>query len=269
MRISATRQRTPAFTLIEVLVSIAIIAILLSLAIPALSSAKTSANSMLCLTRLRSAHQAQMLYANTYEGVWPNGFSPRTTLGVWVVGCTQWESNYTMDQAWMWSFMLHDAGIVNQEKGAFDVEGISCPVIWKEQSERQLETNAWFAARQSYAYSAGLFTDPALWDPAFPQRRANPDKFRKTISVSRVAFPGNKVSLFEFADHHKSRLLIGGSTGVSVNAGFADGHADHVNADDATEPLSYTWPTPQFGPGYLEKTPFLTTAMGAQGHDFD
>jgi len=52
------------FTLIELLVSIAIIGLLVSILIPALSRARQMAKSTVCLTRLRTAGQGMVLYAN-------------------------------------------------------------------------------------------------------------------------------------------------------------------------------------------------------------
>ena len=57
-------KRKPAFTLIELLMSISIIGLLMSLLMPSLSSARKSAKSIVCSTRLRSVGQGLYLYAN-------------------------------------------------------------------------------------------------------------------------------------------------------------------------------------------------------------
>ncbi len=58
-----------AFTLIELLVVVAIIAVLISILLPALGLAKKQAKRLLCSTNLRSMGQAAMLYADENKGI--------------------------------------------------------------------------------------------------------------------------------------------------------------------------------------------------------
>src|SRR5947207_987306 len=66
----SARQR--GFTLVELLIVIGLIALLISLLIPALSRAREQSNRAKCLGNLRTIGQAMFLYASTYKDRLPN-----------------------------------------------------------------------------------------------------------------------------------------------------------------------------------------------------
>lgn len=65
------RIRFKAFTLVELLVVISIIALLIAMLLPALSAAKESARAMACLSNLRQMGMAATMYRDEYQQYFP------------------------------------------------------------------------------------------------------------------------------------------------------------------------------------------------------
>lgn len=75
-------MRQSIFTLVELLIVIGIIAILSSLLLPALQSAKNSAKSISCVNNQKQINTAFIEYANDYSG-WMPPYSLGITYGKW------------------------------------------------------------------------------------------------------------------------------------------------------------------------------------------
>ncbi|UKI34275.1 MAG: prepilin-type N-terminal cleavage/methylation domain-containing protein [Lentisphaeria bacterium] len=80
---SLRRQRRRSFTLIELLIVIAIIAILAGMLLPALQKARQSAKKTECMSRQKQVMLAQIAYADDNQGIMPVSVPYGTTYETW------------------------------------------------------------------------------------------------------------------------------------------------------------------------------------------
>ena len=92
-----SRRATRAFTLVELLVVIGIIALLIAILLPALSKARAAANTIKCAANMRTVGQAMMLYAtNNKNAIVPAGIvNADNSTTTWDLLITPYVSTYT------------------------------------------------------------------------------------------------------------------------------------------------------------------------------
>jgi prepilin-type N-terminal cleavage/methylation domain-containing protein len=102
----AVRKRPQsAFTLVELLVVIGIIALLVSILLPTLNRAREAARRTQCLSNLRSIGQMMNMYANQYKGIIPLGFSGPQG------GAKAYQNNYSLGRRRSGTQIIHYTGV--------------------------------------------------------------------------------------------------------------------------------------------------------------
>ena len=282
-----------AFTLIEVLVSVAVLAILLAISVPAVRGAKQQAERAACFASLRSAMQLHTTASAGNGGYWATllrpGEQPHHKLRSGFTVATGCYAESITQNAHYWQYALGNA-VTGGMESAFN-DGVACPVMvqyfdaglmgpgsltgdWRTSYPGQ-------AAVFSYRYSLALSTKAELWDPDEPVNRTDPDAFRKRVGFHEVKHPSAKVAMYEPGDWHGpdgANAAPSGTTGARegccANVAFCDGHVERVAIRDALKPVKAPWWDSQAGSdGRYEAIGgrgeyFSSASWGYRGRDF-
>jgi len=112
---NTSKRRQTGFTLVELLVVIGIIALLISILLPALNKAREQARVTLCLSNLRQLQNANLLFSQEHRGFIPKAWfndgpvnTPATNDGEW---------GYQDEKTWEWSYIL--SNYMQKNEGVF------------------------------------------------------------------------------------------------------------------------------------------------------
>lgn len=256
-------RSTPAgFTLIELMVSIAIISVLITLSLGAMSGARRGAREVECRVILRSVGMGHEAQAVTNGGYWMNSFSDtmnetfrhfNTSDGAW--GTSYWAQVRT------WS-----DGLIGTYWEDGDPASIwTCPEVLHRR-DQGFNDNPRFGAFSSYYYSAALISSPGLWDPDDRSAMKYYNDYRRRVAVHEVAYPSQKAALAEIADFHAKTIRPATDPDVEhLNTLFCDGHVERVRIVDAVPGLEIT--NMFYFDGISYAPPFVGTPDGYLGVD--
>ncbi|MCC5824485.1 MAG: type II secretion system GspH family protein [Phycisphaerales bacterium] len=216
-------RRPSAFTLVEVLVSIGVIAVLIAILVPALGGAWTRARELKSSANLRSIGQLMDLYRGRADDLYPAPVPGRRypswrpdglgTMGHWQA------SNY-------WPFLFSDTHPWWENEGLYLSPG----------AVRELDGRVVILPWSSYDYSASFLGDPAIWSGR-PIADNEWPLLEKSVRGSTVVYPSSKALAWDSELPYLRRPLRKDAEFNLLEKTpilFADGHvAGHVPAEAA------------------------------------
>ena len=202
------RQRRPAFTLVELLVVVGIIAILIAILMPALRRARNQAQKVDCMARVRQIMVATQMYTQLHKGWLPGPFGGTNPPGP--------HNMYDVDTGWLWTTNCL------REKEVW-----LCPVDPRPPLER----------RYSFTYNGRMIVNIGTEDEAWPvvippphMRRITSFKYPdRCLVYGEENVTGSKVGQYLINDCYFIYYDVSDDRhmGKSI-AGYLDGHAGEI-----------------------------------------
>ena len=133
-------RRFAAFTLVELLVVIGIIALLISMLLPSLNRARQQANLIDCESRLREMGHALTMYETDYRGLLPWGVIDRTSALGFANQVQTTPAN--QESYWWWNFTLSETLTGHSCLGPNGLATLTSP-IFKDKDIIEGHDNYW------------------------------------------------------------------------------------------------------------------------------
>lgn len=236
-------KRGSAFTLTELLVVVAIIAIIASLLLPALNRAKARAHSTLCLNNTRQLVFAWSVYADDHNGVLAYNLGRSARIAAlpaisgpqmsdnWVNNILDWETN---------SDDTNSATVIGTGIGPYTGKSAALYRCPSDNVVSDLQRGAGWAGRvRSYSMNAMVGDAGSFSQTGVNVNNTNYVQFFKAFNIPRPA------DIFVFLDEHPDSIddgyflnidddwaprwtdLPGSYHDGGANFSFADGHAEY------------------------------------------
>jgi prepilin-type N-terminal cleavage/methylation domain-containing protein/prepilin-type processing-associated H-X9-DG protein len=259
--------RSKAFTLVELLVVIGIIALLIAILMPALTAARRQANTVKCLSSLREVGNAFALYAHNNKGYFPAARDHLGTSDRWqrwpaliapYLSVNRQFGNYmTISQIrdnsvlwgcpeWRRSFEYNAADGPATATAVYNGYGMQYyPRFWESNNTRDLAHSSTAVTPHHEGY-----IKQSIWGRKASDRGLVADSYldiiavNATITRSNIIFgpytaAGFGVGLISVDSRHQkaNTTLQAAKDGKGVNMLFVDGHAASISPIEAVDSI--------------------------------
>jgi len=197
------------FTLIELLVVISIVSLLISILLPALSSARGATRTTVCMTKEQQFFVAIALYANDESDYVPLRLERNTS--------DSQHPAYNIYMSWVGRLQFHDYLIGNYKNQWLPEEVAKCPSVGEQPNETGVFLNPWGT---SYGINGWATTRrlPGGWDSSkYHNKLTTPVRPTRRLLIADSPSnysDGNNVN-YQPWDRHP---------GVTMNITYFDGH---------------------------------------------
>jgi prepilin-type N-terminal cleavage/methylation domain-containing protein len=230
--LAAGRRKAGAFTLVELLVVIGIIAVLIAILLPALSKARAAANRVACLSNVKQLYNGILMYCNDNHGWFPtcaepaNGVSFAQMDSDWIF----WEANRSS---------LEDSAIAKYlgVGGDHFKRILRCPA---DTFEGRKALPGISPGQGPYLYSYGMNDSTGANGIGPPIGRTKLNQWRSpSIKILLTEPLYTYEPVWDYADplarRHGTGISRNGGTVIATQASavFMDGHASAMDDDSA------------------------------------
>ena len=261
------------FTLVELLVVVGIIAVLVSLLLPALNKARVQAETLKCASNLRQIGIGFQMYRNN----WDNYLPPCDAYGSHVGVGKPWRftKDYMMyssigpylgkpavknniDNTFSWGYIQYNAGksaavggpgddfVFQPQKGAIRGTVWECP----DPKENRYD----YPSMRGYSESMFLIEPATIANTAVPRNWSRIKYPSTAIHVSDAYFAGGGVGQVKTLGDDANDVRLGTNTGFDLfrhnrdkgaNILFADGHVQYYDRMEVRKTITYDAAKPQ------------------------
>ena len=253
--------RTCAFTLVELLVVIGIIALLISILLPALSKARESANTVKCLSNMKQIVAAAQLYTVDSKGkMLPCGWDPTVTIpSATANDLKNWWCNILVDGGYLNAADSKGKGPVTSgvffcPSGSADIMSIDLTGVANVPTDRKDQRGA-----MAYRFWSVNGTTVDCWygmngsegsvrTAGFPARRIPANSIDGLMPITVINKSADMVIFYDGLIYHLgtngSRVNARHAKQSITNLAFFDGHAESIPTADLPGGLNGSGTTP-------------------------
>lgn len=257
------------FTLIELLVVISIIAVLMTILLPALAGARRQAKATVGMANLRSLSQIMVVYTGDHKEEFLNPFRTGTGPGeAWsdAVGIgdqgLRWDFASPSHPQWNTEFFAYywyshlaecrGVGAGRVDEAMFSPADADLMDQFRQLKGRPETLNGYMLWPSSFVYSPTFWSDAERYSSAAGGRDAMSEPMLRTAAVGSVSSPSAKVMIFERGDFAQARRVQINQTGstaadrspawnnprAKTTVGLVDGSIDQIEMGDLTRRAS-------------------------------